>query len=189
MHAKVGRRPWIRALAVVAGAVLSGAPARAQGPMSLGVHAGIGNTSGGDYSDRVRWTYGADLDVRVAQIGGTQFTVGTEAAKLGGGGDYVTVVNPGGFSSAGTFPNLTYVVATAGIRHQFASGDGLEFAAGFGSVKEERGHTYPGLWWNAAISKRFSESWSLVIGIRNIQWTHGGNTLHAYPITLGLRLD
>jgi hypothetical protein len=170
-------------------AVAWAAPLHAQGPLSLGVHAGIGNTSGGSYSDRVRWMYGADLDLRVAQFGATRFIVGAEAAKLGGGGDYVTVVNPGGFSSAGPFPNIDYVVATAGIRHQFASGEGLEFAAGFGSVKEERGHTYPGLWWNAAISKRFSESWSLVIGIRDIQWTHGGNTLHGYPITLGLRVD
>ncbi|MDE3216992.1 MAG: hypothetical protein KGO03_11360, partial [Gemmatimonadota bacterium] len=168
---------------LIVGGALAAAPVRAQGPLSLGAYVGVGNTSGGNFSDRVKWTYGADLDVRVAQIGSTRFVVGTEAAKLGGEGDYVTVVNPGGISLTGTFPNVTYLVATAGVRHYFTSGESLEIGAGYGSVKEERGPTYPGLWWTAGVSKRFTDALSLVIGIRSIQWTHAGNTLHAYPIT------
>ncbi len=178
-----------RAVLCLAAAVLGATPLHAQAPLSLDGHFGVGNTSGGNYVDRVNIAYGADLDVRVLQVAATRLMIGMEAGAFGTETPVVTVTSLGGKASTPGFPAVKYVVATAGVRHYFGSREGVELGAGFGSVKEDRGHTYPGFWWTAGVSERLTDAWSVVIGIRNTQWTHGGNTLHAYPITFGLRLD
>lgn len=178
-----------RAVLCLAAAVVGVTPLRAQAPLSLEGYVGIGKTAGGDYDHGVQPTYGGHLDLRVAQLGATRLLIGVEAARFGTGPSMVTVTGAVVNYPPASFPGGSYIVATAGVRHAFASGQSVEFGAGFGSVKEDADRTHPALWWTAEVSERLTDAWSVVLGVRNIQWTHAGNTLHAYPITIGLRLD
>ncbi|MDE3128597.1 MAG: hypothetical protein KGL38_11365 [Gemmatimonadota bacterium] len=185
----IARFPEALGAGLLVAGVPGATPLHAQAPLSLGGYFGVGNTSGSGYVDHVNIAYGADVDVRALQVGATRLTIGMEVGAFGTETPVVTVTSAGGASSTPDFPAVKCVVATAGVRHHFGSRESVEFGAGFGSVREDRGLTYPGLWWAAGVSERLTDAWSVVLGVRNIQWTHGGNTLHAYPITVGLRID
>lgn len=178
-------------LAAVLGIVACVPRARAQSPLSLELDGGAATVAGGVYTDRAQIVAGARLDWRVASFPSTELLVGTSGFQYYGSSKvyvYPACVNCG-IVEREPVPSFGLLAATIGIRRRIGGDASIGVAGAVGPVHTRYGGTRTGVAWRGDVAFHIAGALHLVVAAEAISWTPGPNTLHAYPITVGLRLD
>jgi len=173
------------------------AQARAQSRWSADLGFGAANVAGGNYSARSRWDLGGRIGYRAATVFGTDVVLGASMQHVWADRP-VAIAYPAAapcpsfgcrfLPTAPNVPNFNYEAATLGIRRHVGSATlGLE--GGVGSVDVADAGRRLGVSGGADVGLQLGGSVWLVLRGEILSWTEGGNTLYAYPITIGLRVN
>lgn len=167
----------------------SSAHAQATASLDAGVglmHAyGYGRSNAHDFSDALA------LDLAYPGPRRVQFTVGatlTDDRRL----QAATLVTAVGSASSGQLPEpstFIYVAGTAGVRYSRPHFPDLEFRVGYGSLRTHEGRTFPAPSWSASAHVRATAHIGLVLAAGAIQWVENGDSNHAIPVTIGIRIQ
>lgn len=172
-------------------------PAGAQSRWSADLGFGAANVTGGNYSARFRWDLGGRIGYRAATVLGTDVVLGVSMQHVWTERAAVTVHPPGApcpvwgcifLPTAPDVPNFNYEAATLGIRRHVGSAT-LGLDGGLGSVDVSDAGRRLGVSGGADLGLQLGGSVRLVLRGEILSWTEGGNTLYAYPITIGLRVN
>ncbi|MDE3151120.1 MAG: hypothetical protein KGL93_02615 [Gemmatimonadota bacterium] len=178
-------------MGVIAGAVPG--RARAQTPWSADLAWGGAKVTGGTYTDRHRREAAGRLGYRVATFAGADLVAGAAFENFRGFRPMYYVMAPclppGCVFTAPPpgVPNFAYASATLGVRR--ALGDvTLALDGGLGSVDVTGAGRRLGA--SGGVEMAFPLArpvWAVLRG-EILSWTEAGNTLYAYPLTVGIRL-
>ncbi len=185
-------KPVFGALAVAAvSAAIGAVSARAQSSVSLALDAGIANVSGGNYYNRSILAADARIDWRVLDLGGTQVRMGVSATQYYGT-TKVTVTptcSDCSYAYSQALPSFGYLAATFGARRQLNADVSVGVEGDLGELHMWNAGTHTAAAWRADVAFALVGPVQAVVSGEILVWTTGGNTLHAYPITFGLRLN
>ena len=167
--------------------------AHAQSPWSADLSWGLANVTGGSYTDRRTTGFAGRVGYRLIGGAGTDLVLGGTIEQLRGTHPlYVTVApcpSPGcSFAAVPPgVPNFTYEALTLGVRQEL---EDATFAVdgGLGSVQVQNTGRRLGVSGGAELAFHMTLHVAAVLRGEILSWTEGGNTLHAYPVTFGLRV-
>ncbi len=181
-----------RGVLCVATAVICAMPLRAQSPLSAEVGIGTASVSGGDYYDRRQMTVSGDLGLRVLAVQGVELLVGASALQYYGENTFTVAPTCFGCITSNTraVPEFGFFGATVTGRLRLNAATTVSAQAGLGQVHMLLTHgIQPATSWRVDVAARIVGPLQFVFGGRILSWTQGGNTLYAYPITFGVRLN
>lgn len=170
-------------------------PARAQSRWSAGLAYGPVKVTGGTYRDRDRTEVAGRIGYRLGAMAGTDVELGALVEDYFGNKTYGTVAVPCAWPGCTSFPTVAtgvpdyaYEAATLALRRHL-DGATLGLDAGLGSVQVQDVGRRLGVSGGADLGIHVGGPVSLVLRGEILSWTEGGNTLYAYPITIGLRVN
>lgn len=188
---------WLVALGLPV--LVASGTARAQSPLSAEVNWSAAHVSGGDYGDRTRTGVGARVDLRLLSVGATQLLAGISTDRFTGFEPVVIAPiacsppgNDCGYTPAKAgAPNFTYNALHLGLRRAFGPLVDLGFGAGIDRVRVSRNGSGSRSAASAGADAglQLAGAIRLLVRVEIISWTEAGNTLDAYPVSFGLRIQ
>jgi hypothetical protein len=174
-----------------AAAVVGATTARAQSPLSAEIDGGAATVAGGTYTDRAQFVAGGQLALRIADFPATELLLGASGFQYFGSSRMYVYPACGncGIVVREPVPSFGMLAATIGIRRHLGAGASVGVEGGIGPVHARFEGTHLGVVWRADAAFHVAGPAHFVIAAQMISWTPGPNTLHAYPITIGLRLQ